>query len=109
MNLKDKYNFIANIILTLFFLSILNLKILIYKIFFRKKIFFFYHPKSNLNRNHIFYIEDLFNNVGKNIVIFFGCEPYGKFQPNLEKNRYLFDLYSHAVGSMGLPLCLISK
>jgi hypothetical protein len=86
MNLKDNYNFITNLMQTLFSLIILNIKILIYKIFFKKKIFFFYHPVNTLNRIHTNYIEDLFNNVGKKIVLFFACQPHNKFK--LGSNYY---------------------
>ena len=50
----------------------LNLVILLSKIFFPKKIIiFFYWPKKHMIQNEN-YIEDLFDNLGKNFLVIFG-------------------------------------
>jgi len=79
---------IINLLKTFYSLVFLNFKIAVLKFFFKKKIFFFYHPITHLTKIHTFYIEDLFNNIGKNIVIFFGCQPHDKIKLKLGRNYY---------------------
>ena len=57
------------------FLSLikLNLIILFNKILYpKKKIIFFYQPKKNFNIKSANFIEDLFNDLGKNFLFFIG-------------------------------------
>ncbi len=79
---------IINLLKTFYSLVFLNFKIAFLKFFFKKKIFFFYHPITHLTKIHTFYIEDLFNNIGKNIVVFFGCQPHDKIKLKLGRNYY---------------------
>ena len=79
---------IINVLKTFYSLVFLNFKIVVLKFFFKKKIFFFYHPITTLTKIHTFYIEDLFNNIGKNIAVFFGCQPHDKIKLKLGRNYY---------------------
>ena len=53
-------------------LFLLNIFIFSKKIFYKKKIIFFYHPKENLTKMHTFYIEDFLLKFEKNNVFFGG-------------------------------------
>jgi len=57
--------------ISLLSLVVINCKILLYKIFTKKKIGFFYHPNKNLTKNHTEYIEEYFSKYN-NFLIFYG-------------------------------------
>jgi len=58
---KNIYNFCFSILNILF----LNIIIFYKKIFLRKKIIFFYHPKSELVKIHSYYIKNIFSKLKK--------------------------------------------
>lgn len=60
-----------DIVFSLFSVVIINLIILFNRIFSKKKIGFFYHPKKNLTKNHIDYIEKYFSQY-KDFLFFYG-------------------------------------
>ena len=58
-------------ILSLLSIILINLNIFLNKIFTKKKIGFFYHPKKNLTKNHIDYIEKYFSKYN-DFLFFYG-------------------------------------
>ena len=70
------------------FLSLikLNLIILFNKILYpKKKIIFFYQPKKNFNIKSADFIEDLFNDLGKNFLFFISFS-----SPNVKSHNYYY-------------------
>ena len=60
---------------------VINILIIYFK-FKKKKIIFFYHPRKLLTFIHTFYIEDLFNDLDKNIILIYGHTSHGKINGN---------------------------
>ena len=53
-------------------LILLNILLFLKKIFYKKKIIFFYNPKKNLTKMHIFYMDDFLLKFYKHNVFFGG-------------------------------------
>ena len=66
---KNIYNFCSSILNIL----ILNIIIFYKKIFLKKKIIFFYHPKSELIKIHSYYIKNIFSKL-KGFETFYGAK-----------------------------------
>ena len=56
---------------SLYFVLKINIKILLYKFLTKNKVIFFYHPKKNLTKNHINYIDKHFSSY-KDILTIYG-------------------------------------
>tara|TARA_B100001964_G_scaffold47104_1_gene52685 strand:+ start:62 stop:838 length:777 start_codon:yes stop_codon:yes gene_type:complete len=67
-----KINTFLLIIINITNIFLINFKVFYIKKILIKKIIFFYHPKSSLNKIHNFYIKYLFNNIDNNFEVLNG-------------------------------------
>ena len=75
------------ILKSFFSIIVINIKIIYYK-FKNKKVIFFYDPENRYTQS-INYIEDLFDNFGKEFLIFFGFN-----YPNISGHKKYYIKYS---------------
>ena len=77
---------------------IINCKIRFYKLFTQKKIGLFYHPKKNLTKNHMAYVDKYFSNYNDFVffygsLIFFSKKNYFLVKPFFLKFIYGVDIF----------------
>ena len=84
--------------LSLFSVVSINLTILFNKIFLKKNIGFFYHPKKNLTKNHVDYIEKYFSQYNDFLffygsLFFFNKKNYHLIKPSFLKFIFGVDIF----------------
>lgn len=75
-----------NNLISLWCVLSINIKIILFKKFLKKKIIFFYHPNTKLTKIHTFYLEYFFNKIN-NFKIFYVSKIY------VNKNYYILNQF----------------
>ena len=76
-------------LVSIFSVIYLNLIFFCYRFILKKKIIFFYHPKTNLVKIHEYYINDLFNQIRKDYKVIYGIQPEKNFKISVKKSFFI--------------------